>query len=611
MQRSGSDVVRLPASPSQTLRSLARARPSRTPDPLAPASHRGIGLGLLLRLICVLIVAALAGCAAPQVQRSANPDGPIEVQILAINDFHGNLEPSADPVSVSRADGSILKARLGGAAQLAAALAKARVGQPNTITVAAGDLIGASPLTSAYFLDEPTIDAMNLIGLGVASVGNHEFDKGSGELLRMQNGGCAKYTSRVPCRLEPFGGAKFQYLAANVVRADGSTLFPAVAIRQVGPVRIGFIGETLKATGIMVGPAGVAGLRFEDEAEVANSLVPKLKAAGVDAIVLLIHQGGKVPETYVEQGCVGLSDEILPILDKLDPAITTVISGHTHNAYACEGDRGGATRLLTSAGKYGYLYTDVRLDFDRNTHRLLAERAQNVPVEEAAAADPRVSGLVRRYADAARSIGDRVVGHLRGPLPKDEANGESPVADLVADAQLAATASPDGGGAQLSFINTGGARTALVPGPGGNVTYAQIFSIEPFGNTIEVKRLTGSQLKQLLEQQFRTEGGAVRLGPSVLIPSANFQVSYDLKRPLGENIVSMTLNGKPIDPNGLYRIAINSFLATGGDGYSVLVNAPTVAQGGLDLDALEHWLSIDPAMPSGGRLTSVTPAGAP
>jgi 5'-nucleotidase len=319
----------------------------------------------------------------------------------------------------------------------------------------------------------------------------------------------------------------------------------------------------------------------------------------------LIHQGGKVPKTYVEQGCKGLSGEILPILDKLDRAITTVISGHTHNAYACELSRGGASRLLTSAGKYGYLYTDLRFDFDGKTHRLLAERARNVPVAEGAAADARAGGLVRRYADAVRNVGDRVVGHLRGPLPKDEADGESPVADLVADAQLAAAASPDWGRAQLSFINTGGARTALVPGPGGDVTYGQIFSIEPFGNTIEVKKLTGAQLKQLLEQQFRAEGGQVRLGPSILIPSANFQISYDLERPLGDNIVSMTLKGKPIDPNGLYRVAINSFLATGGDGYSVLAYAPIVADAGLDLDALEQWLSTDPSMPSGGRLRNV------
>jgi 5'-nucleotidase len=465
----------------------------------------------------LVAILALAGCATqPQVARIAPP---IEVQILAINDFHGNIEQPPEPVSVTQPDGTVLKARLGGAAQLAASLAQARVGHSNTITVAAGDLIGASPLASAYFLDEPTIDAMTMLGLNLASVGNHEFDKGSSELLRMQRGGCETYTTRMPCRLEPFKGAGFEYLAANVVRGDGSTLFPATAIRQIGPVRIGFIGETLEGTGDIVTPAGVAGLHFADEAETANALVPMLKAAGADAIVLLIHQGGKLPETYVEQGCEGLSGDILPILDRLNPAIATVISGHTHNAYACELQKGGATRLLTSAGKYGYLYTDVRLTFDPSTHRLIDERAANVPTTGAAGADPAVAALVKRYADAARPAAERVVGHLAGPARTAARNSESPVADLIADAQLAASKAEAKGAADLSFINSGGVRTDLVPRADGSITYGQIFALEPFGNTLVVKTYTGAQLRALLEQQFgEGPNGHANLRDSILIP---------------------------------------------------------------------------------------------
>jgi 5'-nucleotidase len=399
------------------------------------------------------------------------------VQILAINDFHGNIETPPEPVAITQPDDTILKARVGGAAQLASALERARQGHPNSITVAAGDLIGASPLASAYFLDEPTIDSMNLLGLSVASVGNHEFDKGSSELLRMQNGGCAKNVTRVPCRLERFSGARFQYLSANVLRADGSSLFPATAIRQVGPIRIGFIGETLKDTGTLVSPAGVAGLHFTDEAATANALVPKLKAAGADAIVLLIHQGGRVPDSFEEQGCNGLTGDILPILDKLDPAITTVISGHTHQAYACTVQRGGASRLLTSAGKYGFLYSDVRLRFEPATHRLIGEQAINVPVTGTAGSDPAVAALVGRYAAAARPAADRVVGHLSALARKASENGESEIADLIADAQFAATRPADHGAADLSFINTGGARTDLVPRSDGSITYGDIFAI--------------------------------------------------------------------------------------------------------------------------------------
>jgi 5'-nucleotidase len=549
----------------------------------------------------------LAGCAAHVPPPAPVAQAPIEVQILAINDFHGNIETPPEPVAITQPDGTILKARVGGAAQLASALERARQGHPNSITVAAGDLIGASPLASAYFLDEPTIDSMNLLGLSVASVGNHEFDKGSAELLRMQNGGCEKHTSRVPCRLERFSGARFQYLSANVLRADGSSLFPATAIRQVGPIRIGFIGETLKDTGTLVSPAGVAGLHFTDEAATANALVPKLKAAGADAIVLLIHQGGRVPDSFEEQGCNGLTGDILPILDKLDPAITTVISGHTHQAYACTVQRGGASRLLTSAGKYGFLYADVRLRFEPATHRLISEQAINVPVTGTAGSDPAVAALVGRYAAAARPAADRVVGHLSALARKASENGESEIADLIADAQFAATRPADHGAADLSFINTGGARTDLVPRSDGSITYGDIFAIEPFGNTLVVRTYSGAQLKSLLEQQFQVRSGKGALRPSTLVPSANFHFAYDLSRPEGSHIVAMNLDGKPIDPAARYRVSINNFLASGGDGYTVLTEGTDTYDAGLDLDALEAWLATNPKVPALGRIRDATP----
>jgi 5'-nucleotidase len=549
----------------------------------------------------------LAGCAAHVPPPAPVAQAPIEVQILAINDFHGNIETPPEAVAITQPDGTILKARVGGAAQLASALERARQGHPNSITVAAGDLIGASPLASAYFLDEPTIDSMNLLGLSVASVGNHEFDKGSAELLRMQNGGCEKHTSRVPCRLEPFAGARFQYLSAIVLRADGSSLFPATAIRQVGPIRIGFIGETLKDTGTLVSPAGVAGLHFTDEAATANALVPKLKAAGADAIVLLIHQGGRVPDSFEEQGCNGLTGDILPILDKLDPAITTVISGHTHQAYACTVQRGGASRLLTSAGKYGFLYTDVRLRFEPATHRLIGEQAINVPVTGTAGSDPAVAALVDHYAAAARPAADRVVGHLSALARKASENGESEIADLIADAQFAATRPADHGAADLSFINTGGARTDLVPQSDGSITYGDIFAIEPFGNTLVVRTYSGAQLKSLLEQQFEDRSGKGALRPSTLVPSANFHFAYDLSRPEGSHIVAMNLDGKPIDPAARYRVSINNFLASGGDGYTVLTEGTDTYDAGLDLDALEAWLATNPKVPALGRIRDATP----
>lgn len=561
---------------------------------------------MMRRFVSAVAAFLAAACTTLPAASPPAPTSTVDVQILALNDFHGNLDASDQPIRFEMARDQFASAKLGGAALLGAELAKMRSGHNYSITVAAGDLIGASPLNSAYFLDEPTIDAMNLMGLELASVGNHEFDKGSAELLRMQNGGCEKYTKRIPCRLEPFAGARFRYLAANVLKTDGTTLFPATAIRQFGPIRIGFIGMTLKDTGILVTPTGVAGLSFADEAATANALVPPLRASGANAIVLLIHQGGRAPETYKVGDCDGLSGDILPILDRLDPTIVTVVSGHTHHAYACDIARGGVTRLLTSAGKYGYFVSDIRLSFDPSTHRLLAQHAQNVPMIGDGSSDPRIAALVKRYSDAAAPAAARIVGHLPGPLARAEGE-ESPVGDLIADAQLAATKAADRGGADLSFINTGGARTELVPRADGSVTYGQIFALEPFGNNLVVRTLTGAQLKALLEQQYPDQGGKAVPRPSALVPSANFSFAYDLSRPEGSRVVSMTLNGRPIDPAGRYRVTVNNFLASGGDGYSVLAQGTDTFDAGLDLDALEAWIAMNPTLPSGGRIRNVTP----
>jgi 5'-nucleotidase len=356
-----------------------------------------------------------------------------------------------------------------------------------------------------------------------------------------------------------------------------------------------------------VTPAGVAGLRFADEAATANALVPQLMGQGADAIVLLIHQGGRTPETYKAGDCTGLSGDILPILDRLDPSIATIVSGHTHNAYACELDRGGARRLLTSAGKYGYFVTDLRLTFDPSTHRLISQRAQNAPMtsNEIAPGGP-IAALVKRYTDAAAPAAARVVGKLRGDAPKSETDDESPAANLIADAQLAATKAKDRGAADLSFINATGVRIGVEPAPDGSVTYGQVFAMQPFGNNLVVKTLTGTQLKALLEQQFRVVNGAPKL-VSLLVPSENFRFAYDLSKPEGQRIVSMKLNGRPIDPARSYRVTVNNFLASGGDGFSVLAEGTDTFDAGLDLDALEAWLATNPASPPVGRTSNVTP----
>ncbi|UUR08883.1 bifunctional metallophosphatase/5'-nucleotidase [Sphingomonas glaciei] len=558
--------------------------------------------GRISRLLLLASSAGLGACAT--IERPVAPAaaaGPVEIQILGLNDFHGNLEAPRDPVPLKSPDGTTTRYRAGGAAQLSATLKRLRTGQ-TSVTVAAGDLIGATPLVSAYFLDEPTIKALGLAGLDYAAVGNHEFDKGAAELKRIQDGGCSKLTTRAPCAVEPHAGASFRYLAANVITEGGNTLFPGTAIRQMGPVKVGFIGMPLQETATLVTPAGVAGLTFADEAATANALVPRLKAEGADLIVLLIHQGGYVPPVYDALGCDGLSGDIVPILGKLDPAIRVVVSGHTHHAYACEVDAGGAPRLLTSAGKNGYLVTDIRLAFDPATRRLVSAKAQNLPV--LAERDPEVQALVDRYVAAARPAAERVVGKLPGPALKDADDGDSPAGELIADAQLAANRSAERGGAQIAFINSGGVRTDLVPKADGSVTFGQIFATQPFGNSLVVKTLTGAQLKALIEQGFRDVNGKVQVS-SLLIPSEGFTYRFDRRRPAGSRVLSMALNGRPIDPAASYRVSVNNFLASGGDGYTVLAEGKDARDGGLDLDALESWLRTNPRVPAGKRVTEV------
>lgn len=564
------------------------------------------GAAALRGAMAAMVAALLTACATVPSRAPTRAAGE-EIQILAINDFHGNVEVPEGTITYY-AGGEPVEARLGGAAHLGATLARLRQGHPETITVAAGDLIGASPLASAYFLDEPTIMALNLMGLELASVGNHEFDKGIGELRRMQKGGCEVHTQRVPCRLDnPFEGAKFTYLAANVLDDAGHSLFPGTAIRQFGAVRIGFIGMTLKDTGLLTSRAGTKGYHFTDEVGTANALAARLKAQGADAIVLLIHQGGQVDPLYSEDDCPNLQGEILPILSRLAPEIRLVVSGHTHKAYVCEvPDANGLPRLLTSAGRYGYFVTDIRLRIDPASDRILSLSAVNDPVSEADGEQAEVERIVERYSAASAAIASRVVGRISGSLATGANDLDTPLARLVADAQLAATHDSTRGGADVAFINSGGVRSGFRPAADGSVTYGQIFALQPFGNTLEVLELTGAELKRTLEQQF-TSSPSGQFRQSFLIPSRGFAYTFDRTAPEGQRIVAMMLDGQAIDPTRTYRVTVNNFLANGGDGFSNLARARLVADGGIDLDALEAFIAGGAAVSDGARVIDRNP----
>lgn len=583
----------------------------------------------MFRKILVLpALLALGACATVPADRAL---APVTVGLIAINDFHGNLEPPKQSVETTAPDGSKLRIPVGGAAYLASAIDTLRSKYPNNLVVSAGDLIGASPITSSLFLDEPTIGVMNRIGLDFNAVGNHEFDRGWAELLRMQNGGCDKLTMRQPCRVEPqFPGAKFRFLAANVATEKGDTLFPASAMRTfgsgAGAVQVGLIGLTLQDTPNLASPSGVAGLTFGDEADAINREVATLKAQGADAIAVLIHQGLYTTVPYNDHGCGGVSGGLLPILARLDPRVDLVISGHTHWAYVCDYGQMDSTRpfLVTSGGVYGELVTDISLQIDPASGKVLSRRADNVLVQGEAytatrgdvptsdlfprfAARPDIAAYVGTYAAAVKDEANRVIGYLDGGAARKPvlAIHETALGNLIADMQLAATAAPERGAAQIALMNNSGIRADLAPAADGAVTFGAIYAVQPFANTLVTRSYTGVQLKALLEQQFDTAGF-----DQAFSPSAGFTYAFDLSRPLGSRVFDVMLNGQPIADSATYRVTMNSFLANGGDNFTVFRDGTDTVNGAVDLDAAEEWFRAAPRqmLPTTGRIRNLTPA---
>src|SRR6478735_1950741 len=431
-------------------------------------------------LFCRLLAALTLAMALEPCPRAEAQAAPVELRILAINDFHGYLRPPPGGIRIADPDDNSKKIAVeaGGAEQMATLVKQLRAGAKNTIFVAAGDLIGASPFLSALFHDEPTIESLSMMGLEVASVGNHEFDEGKEELLRMQNGGCHPTDG---CQgPHPFLGAKFRYLAASTIeKTTGKTVFPPYAIRQFEGIPVAFIGLTLKGTPDIVWPVSVAGLEFRDEADTVNALVPELRARGVEAIVVLIHQGG-FPAGDHDDECPEISGPIVDIVKKFDRAVDVVISGHTHQAYICEIDG----RLVTSGDKYGTLVTAIDLKLDRATRDIVSAKADNVIVRSGAyPGDPEQTALIESYDRVAAPLANRRAGSITETLsrtPNDA--GESMLGDIIADANLAATRADRDGAAVIALTNPGGIRTGIAKKADGTVSYADVFSSQPFRN---------------------------------------------------------------------------------------------------------------------------------
>lgn len=527
---------------------------------------------------------------------------PIDVKILGINDFHGNLKADGTVTIPDPADATkTIKVAAGGSEYLATWIKTLKAKNPNHIVVSAGDLIGASPLLSALFHDEPTIEAMNEMGLELNAVGNHEFDEGSTELMRMQNGGCHPTDG---CKAgTTFAGAKFKFLAANVVDSKtGKTIFPEYHIKEFGGVKVAFIGMTLKNTPAIVTPSGVAGLTFKDEADTVNALVPKLKAQGIESIVVIVHEGATQLGSLNE--CKGVSGAIVDIVKRLDPAVDAVISGHTHQAYNCQING----KLVTSANQYGRMISEIDLTLDPKTRDIIKSSAKNIVVTNDVPKDSAQTAIISKYEAVVKPLENRVVGTLAGSLLR-AANpaGESTLGDVIADAQLAATSGPTVGAAQIAFMNPGGVRADLIP-VSGQVTYGQLFTTQPFGNTLVSMTLTGAQIKELLEQQFvgYTNNQASN---RILLVSNGFSYSWDSTQPAGQKVdaANITLNGVPLSSVMNYRVTVNNYLASGGDLFTVLTKGTNTLGGAQDVDALEAYIKANPnlAVPTLNRVVKI------
>jgi 5'-nucleotidase len=533
------------------------------------------------RPVVAMIVVALVGAvmAAPvSAQESpgqgADESRQVELQILALNDFHGNIN------TLSTGFGGT-----GGAQNLATNIAAAEAGHRNSIFVSAGDLIGASPLISALFHDEPTIEVMNQIGLDLNGVGNHEFDEGSAELLRMQNGGSHPVDGDLDG--DGFAGADFKFLAANVVVDDtGKTLFPAYSIKDYQGVKVAFIGMTLKGTPSIVTPAGVAGLTFRDEVETVNAIVADLRKKNIESFVILLHEGGFSNGSQNDCGTAGLSGPLAQIVPAFDDAVDVVIAGHVNDEFICEVDG----KLVTMADTAGRLFTDIDVTLNRVTKDLTVVAVNNVPNLQSAADDPEVQALIDKYNTLSAPLANTVIGSVSTDITRvDDADGESPLGEVIADAQLAATAPAGFGEAVAAFMNKGGVRDEIDFAASGSeqpgeVTFGEAFSVQPFGNSLVTMTLTGAQIDTLLEQQF--QGAVTRLDVS-----EGFTYSWSASAPAGAKVSSIAINGVPVEPTVSYRVTVNSFLADGGDNYPILIQGTNRLGGDVDLDALVDYFN--------------------
>lgn len=544
--------------------------------------------------------------AAPSSKTPKPPKAPktAAVRLLTINDLHGNLEPpTGSGGKIVDETGQSVDA--GGAAYLATHLKQLR--NDDTLMVAAGDLIGASPLISAAYHDEPTVALLDRLGLKTSAVGNHEFDEGITELNRIMNGGCHPVDGCSPAG--KWKGSSFDYLGANVLKeGSGKYALPPFYVAKINGVKVGFIGLVTQTTPNIVTAAGIKGLQFTEEIGAANKVSRLLARAGVKAQIVLVHEGDNVTPNQSPDACPVVPGAGSRIASGLDPQIDVVVSGHSHQAYICKTkDPAGQDRYYTQGSSFGRVITQIDFQVDRKTHDVIRSSvvADNHVVTRTVTPDPETAAYVQTWKDRVATVANKPIGNITANIGRDATGaGESPLGDLIADAQLEATKT--GGNAEIALMNPGGVRADLTYAQSGSegdgvVTYGEAFTVQPFNNLMQVVTLTGAQLDALLEQQWTATS------TKVLLPSASLTYTADLTQPIGSRVSGIKINGTAVTDTQQIRVAANNFLVGGGDGFTVFTQGTGLWSGPLDIDAFVAYMTAHSpvAPPAANRITFI------
>jgi 5'-nucleotidase len=549
-----------------------------------------IALALMLAFLTILASGAES---KPRPGKSVPEDRTSTIQLLGVNDFHGQLEPTTRRDAPGKT--------LGGAAYLDSYFDRYEARNPErTIRVHAGDMVGASPLISSYFHDEPTVYAMNNMEFDVGTLGNHEFDEGGEEMLRLINGGQRSDGEQFkdgpdgqPTNTSDpnFPGAAFPYVAANTeYKETGETVLPPYKVVKKDGIDVGFIGVTTLETPRIVTPDEVAPFEYLDISETVDRYVAELKRQKVETIVVLAHAGGTQTPAAEAVG------EIVTETQQMSDEVDVVVSGHSHSVLNTRVDG----KLVVQAFSLGTAFDAVNMKIDRSTKDVVSSAAEIVNTDNAGIApDPATAELVAGYKQQIDPIANRVVATASEDVTRAASGaGESELGDLIADAQR------DFAGAQFAFMNPGGIRADIAAG---EVTYGELFAVQPFDNQVVSMELTGDQIYRLLEQQFPPNQSSKRI-----LQVSGLKYTYDESLPQGQRVTSLTqTDGTPIDRVTTYKVAVNSFIASGGDGFTVLKEGQNVQTIGSDLDALEAYIddeaTFGPPADAQTRITNATP----